>query len=82
MLLVDLKYGMNSEPIDLSEPFDQNTFQTVLSTANAMRDEIHEAAGRNIKKVQAKQKRNFDRRHISSSTTNVGNKVLLKKQEK
>ena len=76
VLPVDLKYRLNS--VDLYEPLDQDIFETVLSTANAMRDRIHEAAGRNIKKVQTKQKQNFDRRHLSSSTINVGNKVLLK----
>ena len=63
VLPVDLKYRLNS--VDLSEPFDQDIFETVLSTANAMKDRIHEAAG-------------TYRRHLSSSTINVGNKVLLK----
>lgn len=74
----DLNNGLNSKPIDLCKLFDQNMSKTVFSTANAMRDEIHEAAGRNIKKVQVKQKRDFERRYLSSSTVNVGKKVLLK----
>ena len=53
-------------------------FEAALSTENAMRDKTHEAAGRNIKKAQTKQKRDFDRRHLTYSTFNVENKVLLK----
>lgn len=61
---------MKSEPLYLTEPFDQNMFETVISTANAVRDETHQAAGKNIKKAQVKQKRDFDCRHLSSSTVN------------
>ena len=68
---------MKSEPLDLTEPFDRKMFETVLSTANAMGDEIHQAAGRIIKKARVKQKRDFDCRHLSASTVNVGDKVLL-----
>ena len=57
-------------------------FEAALSTANEMRDEIHETARRNVKKVQAKQKRDFDRRHLSSTTVNVGNKMLLQNNRK
>ena len=63
---------------DLCKLFDQNMSKSVFSTANAIRDDIHEAAGRNIKKIQVKQKRDFERRYLSSSTVNVGKKVLLK----
>ena len=49
LLPVDLKYGLNSEPADLSEPFDQDMFEAVLSIANEMSVEIHGNAGRNIK---------------------------------
>lgn len=49
LLPVNLKYGLNSEPVDLSEPFDQDMFEAVLSIANGMSVEIHDGAGRNIK---------------------------------
>ena len=49
LLPVDFKYGLNSEPVDLSEPFDQDMFEAVLSIANGMSVEIHDSAGRNIK---------------------------------
>ena len=49
LLPVDFKYGLNSEPVDLSEPFDQDMFEAVLSIANKMSVEIHDDAGRNIK---------------------------------
>ena len=49
LLPVDLKYGLNSEPADLSEPLDQDMFEAVHSIANEMSVEIHDDAGRNIK---------------------------------
>ena len=76
VLPVDLKNGLNSEPVNLSEPLDQDMFAAVFSTANTIRDRIHEAAGGNMKKAQEKQKRDFDHRHLSYATVNVGNKVL------
>ena len=44
--------------------------------------EIHEATGRNIKKSQEKQKRNFDRRHLSSTNVKVGDRVLLENKRR
>ena len=49
LLPVDFKYGLNSEPVDLSEPCDQDMFEAVLSIANGMSVEIHDGTGRNIK---------------------------------
>ena len=72
VLPVELKYELSSEPVDLSEPLDQHMSEAVLSTANAMRDKIHEPAGRNINKAQVKQNSNFNRQHLPSSTVNIG----------
>ena len=52
VLPVDLKNGLNSEPVNLSEPLDQDMFAAVFITANTIRDRIHEAAGGNMKKAQ------------------------------
>ena len=60
MLSVDFKHRLYSKPADLSEQFNQDMFED----ANAIRDEIFDAAGRNIKKVQAKEKRDFDSRRL------------------
>ena len=52
VLLVDLKYGLNSEPASLhDDPFDQDMFDAVCASASTIRVDIHEAAGRNIKKA-------------------------------
>ena len=60
VLPVDLKNGLNSELAssydDLS---DQDRFEAVFASANAIRVDIHEAARRNIKKAQEKQKHDF-----------------------
>ena len=45
---------MTSESVNLFEPFDQDMFETFPWRADAVREEIHEAAGREKKKAQAK----------------------------
>ena len=83
VLPVDLKYGLNSEPTSsYDSPFDQNMFEAVFSSANTIRVDIHEAAGRNMKKSQEKQKHDFDRRHLSSTNVKVGDRLLLENKRR
>ena len=73
VLPVDLKYGLNFEPANSYDgPFDQDIFEAVFESANTIRVDIHEATVRNIKKAQEEQKRDFDRRHLSSTNVKVG----------
>ena len=73
MLPVDLKYGLNSEPASSYDgPLDQVMFEAVFASANTIRVDTHKAAERNIKKAQEKQKRDFDRSHLSSTNVKVG----------
>ena len=65
VLPVDLKYGLNSAS-SYNGPFDQDMFEAVSALANTIREDIHEASKRNIKKAQEKQKRDFDRRHLTN----------------
>ena len=82
VLPVNLKYGLNPEPASSSDPFDQDMFEAVLSSANTIRADIHEAAGRNIKKAQEKQKRDYVRRHLSSTKVKAGDKALLRNKRR
>ena len=83
VLPVDLKYGLNSEPPSSDDSlFDQDMFEAVFASANTIRVDIHEAAGRNIKKTQEKQKRNFDCRHVSSTNVKVGDSILLENKRR
>ena len=82
-LPIDLKYGLNSEPASSYDgPFDQDMLEAVLASANTIRVDIHEAAGRNIKKEQEKQKRDFDCWHLSSTNVKVGDRVLLENKRR
>ena len=48
---IDLKYGLNYQPAcTYDSPFHQNMFEAVFASANTIRVDIHEAAGRNIKR--------------------------------
>ena len=77
VLPVDLKYGLDSEPASSYDGiFNQDMFEAVFASANTIRVDIHEAAGRNIKKAQEKQKRVFDPRNLSSTNVKVGDRVL------
>ena len=83
VLPVDLKYGLNSEPASSYDgPFHQDIFEAVLASAKTIRVDIPEAAGRNIKKAQEKQKRDFDRLHLSSTNVKVGDRVLLENKRR
>ena len=78
VLPIDLKHGLNSEPASLYDGHsDQDMFEAVFASANTILVDIHEAAGRNIKQAQEKQKRDFDRWHLSSTNVKVGDRVLL-----
>ena len=83
VLPVDLKYGLNSEPASsYDDPLDQVMFEAVFASAKTIRVDIHKAAGRNIKKAQEKQKRDFDRWHLSSTNVKVRDRVLLENKRR
>ena len=83
VLPVDLKYGLNSElSSSYDGPFDQDMFEAVFASANTIRVDIHEAAGRKIKKGEEKQKRDFDRWHLSQTNVKVGGRVLLENKRR
>ena len=54
------------------------TFEAVLASAVKIRGGIIEEAGGNIKNVQEKQKRDYDRRHLSNTDIRIGDPVLLR----
>ena len=83
VLPVDLKYGLNFElSSSYDGPFDQDMFEAVFASANTIRVDIHEAAGRKIKKGEEKQKRDFDRWHLSQTNVKVGGRVLLENKRR
>ena len=83
VLSIDLKYGLNSEPASsYNGPFDQDMLEAVLPSTNTIREDIHEAAGTNIKKAQEKQKCDFDSWHLSSTNVKVGDRVLLENKRR
>ena len=60
------------------EPFDFATFDAVFSSATKVRASIADDAAENIKTAQEKQKRDYDRRHLSKTEIRVDDIVLLK----
>ena len=60
-----------------TEVFDEETFEAILASATRIRGEIHESATINIRKAQDKQKKGFDRHHLSNSEIKVGDLILL-----
>ena len=83
VLPVDLKNGLNSELASSYDGLsDQDRFEAVFASANTIRVDIHEAARRNIKKAQEKQKHDFDYRHLSSINVKVGDRILLENKRR
>ena len=80
VLPVDLKYGLNSEPASSYDGlFNQDMFEDVFASANTIRVDIQQAAGRNKQGIE-KQKKDFDRRSLSSPNAKVGDRVLENKR--
>ena len=79
---VDLKYELNSEPVDLFEIFNQDMFEAVPSTEKAMRDEIQEVASRNVKKAQANKNVTLTADTYPLKRLILGAKRYFEKQEK
>ena len=57
-------------------------FEAVFASANTILVDIHEAAGRNIKYAQEKQKRDSDRWNLSSTNVKVGDRALLENKRR
>ena len=81
ILPVDLKYNLSSASAH-NEVLDQHMFDAVLSSAITIRSKIHEDASTNILEAQGKQKRDYDRRHNSTTIIRIGDKVLLRNNKR
>ena len=81
ILPIDVKFNLADRKNDDTEPFDRETFEAVLASATTIR-EIHESASNNITKSSRGAKKDFDRRHLSSSDIKAGNYVLLRNNKR
>lgn len=77
VLPLDVKYDIVSHDEGESE-FDEEYVRHVVQVMNGIRTEVNSTAQSNIKQAQSKQRDDYDRRHDSSHTYSVGEKVLLK----
>ena len=57
-------------------------FEAISASTNTIRVDIYEVAGRNIKKIPEKQKRDFDCRNLSWTNVKVGDRVLLENKRR
>ena len=62
---------------DEEQPFDLDFFDATFSSATKVRTTIADDAADNIKAAHKKQKRDYDRRHMSKTEINVDDIVLL-----
>ena len=83
ILPIDVKHNLvaasNEQDMELlgdNEQFQRSMFNAVLSSVKSLREEMHEEALKNIQKAQAKQKKDYDRRHSHASIIKIGDKVL------
>ena len=76
-LSIDFKFSLAEREVNETEVFDEETFEAILVSATRIRGEIHESATINIRKAQDKQKKGFDRHHLSNSEIKVGDLILL-----
>ena len=64
------------------EPFDIEYFDAVFKSATKVRTSIKDDAVENTKAAQKKQKRGFDRRHMSNPEIRVDDMVLMKNNKR
>ena len=83
VLPIDVKHNLDREKEgeiedENQEPFDLEYFDAVFKSATKVRTSIKDDAAENIKAAQKKQKRDYDRRHMSNPEIRVDDMVLMK----
>ena len=83
ILPIDVKHRLVKEiDVNSDEPFDVEVFDTVLKSASSIRNSIAGDASKNIKNAQQKQKRDFDKTHLSKTEISAGDTVLLRNNKR
>ena len=83
ILPIDIQYHPNlTDNGDDNDPFNTETFETIISTTLSLRKGAHENAGANILKAQEKQQRDYNRRHVLPASIKAKDKVWLKNQKR
>ena len=82
-LPIDIKHNLYREKegeveYGNQEPFDPEYFGAVFKSATKVRASIKDHAADNIKAAQKKQKRYYDRRHMSNPEIRIDDMVLMK----
>ena len=61
---------------------EEKTFEAIVISATRVRREIYESATSNSRKAQHKQKKDFDRCHLSNSKIKVVDLILLRNNKR
>ena len=86
-LPINLKHNLDREKEgeiedENQEPFDLEYFDPVFKSATKVRTSIKDDAAENIKAAQKKQKRDYNRRHMSNPEPRVDDMVLMKSNKR
>ena len=82
VLPIDVKFSLVDRKVNETEVFDEETFEAILVSDTRIRGEIHESVTSNIRKAQDKQKKDFDRRHLSNSEIKVEDLIFLRSNKR
>ena len=87
VLPIDVKHNLDWEKEgeiedENQEPFDLEYFDAVFKSATKVRTSIKDDAAENIKAAQKKQKRDYDRRHMSNSEIRVDDMVFMENNKR
>ena len=92
VLPIDVKHNLDKDESkerenregdgDEEQPFNLDFFDAIFSSATKVRTTIAHDAADNIKAAQKKQKRDYDRRHMSKTEIKVDDIVLLKNNKR
>ena len=91
VLPIDVKHNLDKDESkerenrggdwDEEQPFDLDFFYAIFSSATKFKTTIADDAADNIKAAQKKQKRDYDRTHMSKTEIKVDEIVLLKNKK-
>ena len=84
---IDVKHNLDREKEgeiedENQETFDLEYFDTGFKSATKVKTSVKDDAAENIKAAQKKQKRDYDRRHMSNPEIRVDDMVLMKNNKR
>ena len=81
-LLINVKLSLVEREENETKVFNEEIFESILTSATSIQGEIHGSAISNIRKVHDEQKKDFDRHHLSNCKIKMRDLILLRNSKR